>query len=260
MVPCIAISAQENDDLSDAKSRETAQNEVEMTPDMAFECLLVSRDPQVICTLNHVLDNLSISTRHCLSPSKALNELRDSNADLVVIDWEEDRSASDLIEELQKVDLTRKKTVLAVSAVNRRIPGTHFLLQKPITAETGAQSLKMVYARMLRDYRRYARYAVMTPVIATTGENQLVPLTITNIGDGGVGVSSKERLGVGDILSFRVLLSGARRAIYIEARVLWTREYGVSGCEFIRIPPVDLDILHEWLKSKCRIKKPFIPL
>jgi|HubBroStandDraft_6_1064221.scaffolds.fasta_scaffold01628_7 hypothetical protein len=231
-----------------------------MTPDMAFECLLVSRDPQVICTLNHVLDNLSISTRHCLTPSKALNDLRASSADLVVIDWDEDRSASELLYEIQKSDITRKKTVLAVSAVDRRIPGTHFLLKKPVTTESGTQSLKIIYSRMLQDYRRYARYAVMTPVIATTGDNQLVPVTITNVGDGGVGISSIQRLSVGDILSFRVLLPGARRAIYIEARVLWTREYGVSGCEFTRIPPVDLDILHDWLKSKCQIKKPFVPL
>jgi PilZ domain len=231
-----------------------------MTPDMAFECLLVSRDPQVICTLNRVLDNLSISTKHYLSPGKALTELRASSADLVVIDWEEDHSASDLLYEIQRSDITRKKTVLAVSAVDRRIPGTHFLLRKPVTAETGAHSLKCVYSRMLQDYRRYARYAVLTPVIATRGDNQLVPVTITNIGDGGIGLSSRETLVVGDILSFRVLLSGARRAIYIEARVLWTREYGVSGCEFIRIPPVDLDILHDWLKSKCQIKKPFVVL
>jgi hypothetical protein len=230
-----------------------------MTPDLAFECLLVSRDPQVICTLNRALDNLAISTIHCLSPSKALTELRVSSADLVVIDWDEDRSASDLLYEIQKSDIARKKTVLAVSSVERRIPGTHFLLKKPVTPEAGAQSLKIIYSRMLQDYRRYARYAVMTPVIATTDNNHLVPVTVTNIGDGGIGLSSKEKLSIGDILSFRILLPAARRAIYVEARVLWTREYGVSGCEFVRIPPVDVDILHEWLKSKCQIKKPFVP-
>lgn len=231
-----------------------------MTPDMAFECLLVSRDPRVIGTLDRVLDNLSFYTKHCLSPSRALNELRASNVDLVVIDWDEDRTASDLLFEIQKSDLARKKTVLAISAIDQRIPGAHFLLRKPLTTESSSQSMKLVYSRMLRDYRRYARYAVMTPVIATTDDNRFVPVTITNIGDGGVGLSSTEKLTIGDSLSFRLMLPNARRAIYIEARVLWTREYGVAGCEFIRIPPVDLDILHDWLKNRCPIKKPFMAI
>jgi len=231
-----------------------------MTPDMAFECLLVSRDPQVVCTLNHVLDNLSICTRHCLSPSRALDELREGSTDLVVIDWEEDASASELMNEIQRLDAVHKQTVVAVSPFDRRIPGAHLVLRKPVTAESGADSLKTVYSRMLRDHRQHARYAVMTPVIARDSQNRLLPIIITNIGDGGIGLSSREDITVGDVLSFRLPLPHARRAIYIEARVLWNRAYGISGCEFIRIPPVDLDILHDWLKSKCEIKKPLIPL
>ena len=113
---------------------------------------------------------------------------------------------------------------------------------------------------MLRDYRRHARYALMMPIIATADDNRLIPLTLTNIGDGGIGISTRETLATGDQLSFRLQLPDARRAIYVEARVLWTRDYGVCGCEFVRIPPVDLDILHDWLRAMCRVKKPLLPL
>jgi hypothetical protein len=134
------------------------------------------------------------------------------------------------------------------------------LLRKPVTTESGANCLKLVYARMLQDYRRHVRYAVMTPVVATNGENHAVPVTITNIGDGGLGLSTTKKVTVGDVLSFRLLLAGARRAIHVEARVLWTREYGISGCEYVRIPPLDLDILHDWLMRKCQVKKPVVAL
>jgi len=83
---------------------------------------------------------------------------------------------------------------------------------------------------------------------------------ITDIGDGGVGLSSKQKLTVGDTLSFRLLLPGTDRVIYIQARVRWTRQYGAVGCEFLRIPPVDLNILHDWLTSKNQIKKPLVKL
>jgi len=98
----------------------------------------------------------------------------------------------------------------------------------------------------------------MSCVQATNENNQSVDVTITDIGDGGVGLSSRETFAVGDVLRFRVMLPGAARQIYIEARVQWTRNYGAAGCEYLRIPPVDLNILHDWLKSKIQIKKPVV--
>jgi hypothetical protein len=59
-------------------------------------------------------------------------------------------------------------------------------------------------------------------------------------------------------LAFHLLLPATERAIYIQARVQWARNYGAVGCEYVRIPPVDLDILHDWLKSKAQIKKPLV--
>jgi hypothetical protein len=234
------------------------EREVEMTPDMAFECLLLSRDPKVVGTLNHVLDNLSICTRHCLTPSRALNVLREGSTDLVVIDCDENDSASELLNEISSS--TRKQTIVAVSSFGRRIPGTDFVLTKPITPESGAQSFRQVYSWMVRDYRRHARYAVMIPVVARDNNNRLLPVTITNVGDGGIGLRTPEEIAIGDVLSFCLPLPDARRAIYIEARILWTRDYGISGGEFVQIPPLDLDILHDWLKLKCQIRKPLIPL
>lgn len=229
---------------------------VYMTPDMAFECLLASRDANVVGTLNPVLDNLSISTRHCLTPSKALTILKEGSTDLVVIDCDENDLALELLKEMSCG--TRRQTVVAVSSTGQRIPGTDFMLRKPITPETGAQSFRLVYSWMLRDYRRHVRYAVMIPVIARDSNSRLLPVTITNIGDGGIGLSTHEEIAVGDVLSFHLPLPDARRPIHIEARILWMRDYGISGGEFVRIPPADLDILSDWLKAKCQIRKPLI--
>ena len=100
----------------------------------------------------------------------------------------------------------------------------------------------------------------MTSVIAVDDNNRRVPLTVTNIGQGGVGLNTKEKLMIGDELSFRLVLPGEKRDIFIQARVLWTREYGAAGCEFLSIPPVDLDVLHNWLKRKSQVKQPLIAL
>jgi len=98
----------------------------------------------------------------------------------------------------------------------------------------------------------------MESVNASDDSNRSVPVTIIDIGDGGVGLITKSDLVIGGLLSFRLLLAGAIREIYIQVRVLWTKEYGRAGCEFVRIPPVDVTILHDWLKRKIKIKKPLI--
>ena len=98
----------------------------------------------------------------------------------------------------------------------------------------------------------------MISSVATDDNDRRVPITITNIGQGGIGLNTKEALMIGDELSFRMLLPGTKREIFIQAQVLWIRDYGAVGCEFLRVPPVDLDILHDWLKRNTHVKKPLI--
>ncbi|MFZ0761506.1 MAG: PilZ domain-containing protein [Candidatus Sulfotelmatobacter sp.] len=193
-----------------------------------------------------------------MSASKAFDQLAGGGTDLLIVDWEDD--SAEFLNRVRKVSGWQKPTVVAVSPRNRPVPGADVVLGKPVTDESCAMSLKAAYSRMLHDHRRHARYAVMSAVNATDDRGRSVEVTITDIGDGGVGLSSKREFTVGDTLSFRLLLPGTDRTIYIQARVQWTREYGAVGCEFLRIPPVDLNILHDWLTSKNRIKKPAVEI
>jgi hypothetical protein len=226
-----------------------------MTSDMAFECLLVTHDPGVFGIVSRILLDLSICTEVCLSSSKALSRLAKGGTDLVVIDWEEE-SSSELLHEIWKSGNWQKPTVVAISPPDRRVPGVHIVLRKPVTAESGRKSLRVAYSRMLQDYRRHARHALMMSVSVTDDRNRTAPMNLMDIGDGGVGLCGEEKFIVGDGLSFRLFLPGANRDIHIQARVLWTREFGRIGCEFLRIPPVDVNILHDWLKDKMQVKKP----
>jgi len=198
---------------------------------------------------------LSISTSVCVNSSQALDKLGKGSTDLIVIDWEGTES-SELLHRLWNDSKHKKPTVVAISSSESLLPGAHVVLKKPVTAESGEKSLKDAYSRMLLDYRRHVRHALMRPVVATFEDGRAVSVTVTDIGDGGVGLISKDKFVVGDVLSFRLPLLGAPRDILVHVRVLWMREYGRVGCEFVRIPPVDLMILHDWLKAKTRVKKP----
>ena len=228
-----------------------------MTPKMEFECLLVSSDPAVYRTMSKVLRNLSISLEHCLRSSQACDMVAKGTHELVVIDWEGEGS-SQILRTIWNLPRKRKPTMVALSSKDGSVPGVHITLPKPVTLESGTRSLRTAYSYMLVDHRRNARHAIMVPVIAVNEKHRPVLLRVTDIGAGGVGLSSSAKLTVGDVLSFLLLLSDANRPIQIKARVVWTREYGTAGCEFLGIEPVDLDILCDWLKAKTQVKKPLI--
>jgi hypothetical protein len=230
-----------------------------MTPEMAFECLLLSHDPAVFCTMDRILQDFSIRTNVCSNSSRVASLLAEGHTDLIVIDLESEDS-SEVMQQICQSRTGQKPTILAVSAMDCAVPGVHVILRKPVTPESGAKSLKAAYSRMLQDYRKHTRFALMTPVLASDEDNGTLSVTVTNIGEGGVGLTTKGKLAVGSILSFRVPLPGLKSGIYIQARILWTRPYGAAGCEFVRIPPGDLQVLHAWLESKYRFKKPLIPV
>jgi hypothetical protein len=228
-----------------------------MTPEMAFECVVVSNDPAVLSTMDSLLHDFSIQTSVCPNPSNVGHFLDQGAADLIVIDLES-ASYSELLQQLGRAQAKQKPTVLAVSATDGSVPGVHVLLRKPVTTESGLRSLKNAYSRMLRDFRKHTRFALMTSVFATNENNLMFSLTVTNIGTGGVGVTTKGTLAIGSTLSFKLVLPGLDNAISIHARVLWIREYGVAGCEFVHVPPFDTQLLHAWLESRYRIKKPLV--
>jgi hypothetical protein len=230
-----------------------------MTPEMAFECLLLSHDPAVFCTMDRILQDFSIRTNVCLNPSRVANLLAEGNTDLIVIDLEGEDSP-EVVQQICQSRSGQKPTILAVSAMDCAIPGVHVILRKPVTPESGAKSLRAAYSRMLQDYRKHTRFALMTPVLASDENNRTLSVIVTNIGEGGVGLTTKKKLAVGSILSFRVPLSGLKSEIHIQARVLWTRPYGAVGCEFGSIAPGDLQVLRAWLESRYRFKKPLIPV
>jgi hypothetical protein len=228
-----------------------------MTPDLAFECLLVSHDPAVYSTVDRVLRNFSINVNYCLSSSKASQAVSEKDHDLVVVDWEGPAS-SDLLYAIWESRNKKQPTILAISDEAQSITGAHLVLRKPFTTQSATASLKTAYSRMLLDHRLNARFPLMTRVSVRNESGQCFPATITDIGEGGVGLISKEQLNVGDLLWFSVQLPDVSADINIHARVVWTRSYGAAGCQIIIMPPVDRDLFRDWLKSKVRVKKPLI--
>lgn len=227
-----------------------------MTMDMAFECLLVSKDPGVVNTMTRLLANLAIHTTVCPNSAGAFNQLSHSGMDLLIIDLQ--RDSQEFLRSVNQTKRPRRPPVIAVSDLPASVPGDCALLLKPIKAELGAQLLWQTYSKLLDDYRQHARVALMKRLVATNQYSRSVNINLVNIGAGGVGLSTDEFLSRGDLVSFSLVLPGQEIPIDIEARVLWRREYGAVGCEYTALSQDDRRRLQDWLEQKCQVKAPLI--
>jgi CheY-like chemotaxis protein len=227
-----------------------------MTADKAFECLLVSRDPDVVSVMNKLLGDFAISTKVIPTSATAVDYLAEGSTDLVIVDWQKDYS--EVLRHINRSGQLQKPVAMVVSDLPNPVPGTYSLLRKPVTVESGAQSLKQVYSQLLQDYRRHTRYALLNSLIARNQYGRSVPVIVLNIGEAGVGLSTVEFLSPGDVLSLSLPLPGNDVPIAIEARVLWVRQYGAAGCGFVSIPQADRRRLDDWMKQKCQVKKPLV--
>jgi hypothetical protein len=230
-----------------------------MTSDMAFDCLLVSRDPQVVGMTERILRSLSVCTTICLRASTVADRLAERSAELLVIDLEGDETHAVLSDSLPHACGQWKPIVVAVTAFGEPRQNAHVVVRKPLTLESATQSLKLAYSKMLVDYRRHTRYPIMISSIAMDMNNRAVRVVVTDIGYGGLGLRTTHPLAIGDVLACRFSLPDVKRTIDLHARVLWTRPDGVAGCDFFRIRPPVLCTLLDWLDSRNPIKAPSIP-
>jgi len=226
-----------------------------MTPEMVFECLVVSDDIQVLSLMKCALDRLSIDVERCANPVKGLELLAKRDVDLVVCDCKGAPGEIELVNGVLTSDRKRKPTVITVVdspflALGAKSAGAHVIIPKPLTRESSAQGLKTAYSRMVREERRAARYAIMRRVLAKNQRGELVPITITDISEHGIGLFSKKKIDVGELLSFELALSNAM-SITVQARLLWTR-HSLGGADFECMSDADLRFLHGWLASRVR--------
>jgi hypothetical protein len=226
-----------------------------MTPEMQFECLLVCRDSAVYSVLQRVLHDFSISVEHCLSSSTAQAALAGGGHDIVVVDCD---GAASLEFVTQTMHNRKKPTVVAVLADGTHPSAVHFTVRKPLTIDSARTCLKSAHARMLLEYRLHTRYALLAHVTATDENSRPFSVTVTDVGHRGIGIKTGQQLAVGSVFSLSLPLPELESPLHMQVRVVWTRNYGTAGCELVSMPPVDGDVLRNWLQNNIRVRKPLI--
>jgi AmiR/NasT family two-component response regulator len=225
-----------------------------MTPELVFECLIVSEDNQTLSLMSQALERLSIDVKRCAAPAEGLELLSKHNVDLVVCDCKGTADESKLLDRVLKGNRKRKPTILRVaegtfSGCGTRNSEAHVEILKPLSQESIAQGLKTAYSQMVREERRHARHAIMRRVLGMNTAGKLVAFTISDISERGVGLFSKCKIDAGELLGFDLELTNPTRVIKSEVRVLWMR-HNLAGAVFEGMSDADRESLRYWLTHK----------
>jgi len=119
---------------------------------------------------------------------------------------------------------------------------------------------KRVYSRMLAERRQQPRHAVRWLVAAKDVNDVVVPVTLMDISEAGIGIFFTGKLVAGDLLQFKLLLpdanhADAKHAIQFDARIIWTLPGNAAGAEFESISVADASLLHKCLQQELQVKE-----
>ena len=137
------------------------------------------------------------------------------------------------------------------SVLRKRV---HFLVQKPVAAEVFTRSVKAAFSTILQQKRAVFRHPVQIESLSASllhegRERTLKPVTILNLGRGGLCLSAGEMLpqGASIVVDFR--LPGTQHIVRSIGTVIWTHSSWKAGVKFTHIPPLEQDRLYRWLDS-----------
>ena len=104
---------------------------------MALRCLLFTSDMGTAAPICHVLADLAVETEHCIEAAGAVQNLASHTFQILVVDWDNQPEASDLIKTSRERKPADRPLTLAIVSDDASVPkalqaGANSILRKPI--------------------------------------------------------------------------------------------------------------------------------
>lgn len=223
--------------------------------------LLVGCDMQTAGTLSHSMQNEGMHPRICSDIPSAINRLKDSKFEAVVLDFSRRAEALDLLKAIRQMNSHKGVVVIVILNGNDEMPdafraGTSFVLVKPLSAALLKRTLRASYPLMVREKRRYFRCSLQIPTHISIGSRPELMVTSANISEGGIAITNAPTLQLGDKVALRFQLPISQSPVKITAEVCWRDDKGRAGMEFAYIPASVKEQLVSWLADRLTESAP----
>ncbi len=221
---------------------------------MALQALLLSTDSEVQKTIRRVLDTVNIDLQICQSAEEAGNVLKRRKYDSVLVDCDI-RNASAVLRDMRKG--RSNKSCIAFALINQATTiqqafemGANFVLDKPLAMDRAIRSIRAAQGLIMRERRRYHRYLVNATGTIIVDAGTEVPVSITNISEGGISIECVRHLNQGGAARLKFTLPGARKSLEIKGEIAWSGVDGRAGIRFQVLPIAAKEALEEWMEKR----------
>lgn len=216
--------------------------------------LIVTGDKAIASLTISALNNYAIAADVCLK-EELPKRIGRSRYELVVIEWESEVAAGDVVDAIRSAPSMRTAVVLAIvangtQASQASATGVHFVLQPPISRVALDSVIRAAFGLIVRERRRYFRCPIDIGVIAHRRTEGAWQGRIANISEGGMCILPPVPLRPGDHLSVEFVLPSSSAEISAECDVQWADAEGRVGLQFEQISPHAKSDLQHWLTQQ----------
>jgi DNA-binding response OmpR family regulator len=228
---------------------------------MNLDCLLISRDADLLEVLRPALEKISVNLQVCEEVQPGNELLAKRKFDAVIIDCDDMQNGFDLLRSLRQTQSNAKSVSFAV--VNGKTTtqqafksGANFVLQKPLTPLHAARCFNAALNFMVRERRRYFRHPVDMPLRITLPHNQEMTATATNLSEGGMAIRVLGKLPENAQAQLRFTLPEANISLELKGQVAWFDGTGHAGIRFVDVPQSSQYQLDQWLTDRLQQEMP----
>ncbi len=223
-----------------------------------LKALLLTRDQDVLRVIRRVLETVSIEMETVTSTDAARQTIDRRKFDAILIDCDDVQSGCDLIRELRRGKSNSKSIVFAITNRVTTVKdafaiGANFVLDKPISPDRAARSLRAAHGLIMRERRRYHRHPLQTTAHVSYGNLRDVPIPLSNISEGGVALATSRTADMTGQVSLRFELPGCNRSLEAKGEFVWTNDAGRVGVRFTTMPTSTKSALDSWIARQLDV-------
>src|SRR5436305_8280922 len=161
-----------------------------------LKALLLTRDQEVLRIIRRALETVTIELETVTSTDAARQTIGRRKFDAVLVDCDDVQSGCEVVREMRRGKSNAKSIVFAitnrVTSVKEAFAfGANFVLEKPISADRAARSLRAAHGLIMRERRRYHRHSVGTTAHLTYGSLRDVVVSLSNVSEGGLALAAR---------------------------------------------------------------------
>ncbi len=220
---------------------------------MALETIIVSRDWQEVSVLECILGSLHMGARVEPDPERARSRFGKTKIDAVIVDRDlagTERFVSSM--KSARNSCSVPLVLMSGSPKHHDLPlsGATFYFEKPISVENAVRTLSAARNMVLNGRLRYHREPVKLPVSVTLSGEQKMSVRLTNLSQGGIGISAARPFEARGPVSVTFDLPQIASSVEAKGEFAWVDGHGNAGIRFLDVPDQLQRNLQLWLEKR----------